>query len=111
MEIEYEGLVKKRNNTHSFFTNSCFYKWESYLKEHKVEPIKRIATELRKREDKHITSKKHTRYGWFVSLGSIPQRTYVPVEEFTKDGYLSTLSLSLTVTKTDECSSSLSMER
>jgi hypothetical protein len=63
------------------------------LKQHKKILAKSSARELRKGENKQITSNKHKRHGL---------EGLVPVEESTKDGSLSTISLSPPITKTGE---------
>jgi hypothetical protein len=63
--------------------------------------VKSSARELRKGENKQITSNKHTRHGWFV-LPSLALEGLVPVEETIKDGSLSTLSLSQPIPKIGE---------
>jgi hypothetical protein len=54
-----EGLDKKRSNTSSFLARSCFSKCEFNLKQHKIILAKSSAKELRKGENKQITSNKH----------------------------------------------------
>ena len=56
-----EGLDKK-SNTSSFLVRSCFSKCGFNLKQHKKILAKSRARELRKRENKQITSNKHTRH-------------------------------------------------
>jgi hypothetical protein len=62
---------------------------------------KSSARELRKGENKQITSDKHTRHGDLFYRGSTLEGL-VPVEESTKDGSLSTLFLSLLIPKIGE---------
>jgi hypothetical protein len=69
-----EDLDKKRSNTSSFLTRSCFSKCEFNLKQHKIILAKSSAKELRKGENKQITSNKHKRYGWFVLPRFGPRR-------------------------------------
>jgi hypothetical protein len=68
------------------------------LKQHKKILSKSSARELREGENKQITCNKHKGHDDLFYRGSALEGL-VPVEESTKDGSLSTLSLSLPITK------------
>jgi hypothetical protein len=57
-----EGLDKKRRKHKFFLAKSCFSKCEFNLKQHKIILAKSSARELRKGENKQITSNKHKRH-------------------------------------------------
>jgi hypothetical protein len=71
------------------------------LKQHQIILAKSSARELRKGENKQITSNKHKRHGDLFYRGSALEGL-VPVEESTKDGSLSTLPLSQPIPKIGE---------
>jgi hypothetical protein len=71
------------------------------LKQHKRILAKSSARELRKRENKQITSINTRDTGDLFYRGSTLEGL-VPIEESTKDGSLSTLSLSQLIPKTGE---------
>jgi hypothetical protein len=58
-----EGLVKKKINTSSFLQEVASLNENFNLKQHKIMLAKSSARELRKGEDKQITSNKHKRHG------------------------------------------------
>ena len=57
-----------------FLAKCCFTKWEFNLKQHQMILTKNSARKLRGRENKQITSNKHTRHGWFVLPRFGPRR-------------------------------------
>jgi hypothetical protein len=70
------------------------------LKQHKIILARNSARELREKENKQIKSNEHKRHGLFYR-GSVLENL-IPVEESTKDGSFSTLSLSSPITKIGE---------
>jgi hypothetical protein len=58
-----EGLDKKRINTSSFLQGVASLNENLNLKQHQIVLAKSRARELRKRENKQITSNKHKRHG------------------------------------------------
>jgi hypothetical protein len=69
------------------------------LKQHKIILARNSARELREEENKQIKSNKHKRHRDLFYRGSVLENI-IPVEESTKDGSFSTLSLSPPITKT-----------
>jgi hypothetical protein len=96
-----EGLDKKKINISSFLQGVASLNENFNLKQHKIILAKSSARELRKGENKQITSNKNTSTGDFFNRGSALEGL-VPVEESTKDGSLSTLSLSQPIPKIGE---------
>jgi hypothetical protein len=72
------------------------------LKQHKIILAKNGARELREREDKNKSQAINTRDTGDLFYRGSALEGLVPVEESTKDGSFSTLSLSPPITKTGE---------
>ena len=98
MIIKQESLDEKSTNSSSFLRSVASLKWDFNLKQHQMIWAKNSARELRVRESKQITSKNTMNTGDLFYRGSALEGL-VPVEESTKDGSLSTLSLSPPITK------------
>jgi hypothetical protein len=97
--IKQEGLDKEEQ--HKFFlARCCFFKWEFNLKQHKIILARNSARELREEESKSQAINTRDTSDLFYR-GSVLENL-APVEESTKDGSFSTLSLSPPITKTGE---------
>jgi hypothetical protein len=96
-----EGLDKKRSNTSSFLQGVASLN-EYNLKQHKIILAKNGARELREREKTNKSQAINTRDTGDLFYRGSALEGLVPVEESTKDGSFSTLSLSPPITKTGE---------
>jgi hypothetical protein len=98
--VKQEGLDKKSNNINSFLQGVAFVN-ENLTWSNKIILARNSSRELREGETKQITSK-NTRYTSDLFYQGSVLENLIPVEESTKDGSFSTLSLSPSTTKTDK---------
>jgi hypothetical protein len=95
VENKARGLREEEDKHKFFLARSCFSKREFNLKQQKIILAKSSARELRKRERTNKSQTINTRDTGDLFYRGSALEGLVPVEESTKDGSLSTLSLSL----------------
>jgi hypothetical protein len=105
VENNARGLRYDEDKHKFFLARSCFFKWEFNMKQHKIILAKSSAREL-KRERTNKSQAINTRDTDDLFYRGSTLEGLVPVEDSTKDGSLSTLSLSQPIPKIGELSSS-----
>jgi hypothetical protein len=101
VENNARGIRYKEQKRKFFLARRCFTEWEFNLKQHQMILARNSARELTMRETNKSQAINTIDTGDLFYRGSALEGL-VPIEESTKDGSLSTLSLSPPITKTDE---------